>query len=104
MEEKVPFYVESICKALSINNEQELNQLMALFDKNNLISDKDDINYILDQSIEDSKGDLERFEQERGSKFEIDPDNVLKLLKEFYEEKKKKTREQSIILILINNN
>jgi hypothetical protein len=94
MEEKLPYYVESICKALSINNEQELNQLMTLFDKNN-IAQKEDMNFILDQSVEDSRGSFEKFDSERGSKLEIDPDNVLRLLKEFYEEKKKKTREQS---------
>jgi hypothetical protein len=99
MEEKLPYYVESICKALSINNEQELNQLMALFDKNNLTSEKDDMNYILDQSIEDSRGDIERFDPERGSKLEIDPDNLLRLLREFYEDKKKKTREQSNFIL-----
>jgi len=102
MDEKFPYYVESICKALSINNEQELNQLMTLFDKNNL-AEKEEMNFVLDQSAEDSGGDLKRFDTERGDKLEIDPDDVLRLLKEFYEEKKKKTREQSNFILTYSN-
>ena len=30
-EEKVPEYIESICRALNIKNEHELNELLALF-------------------------------------------------------------------------
>lgn len=96
-EEKLPFYIESICKALSINTEKELNQLMTLFDQSNL-AEKEGMNYMLDHSADDSQSG--RFDTERGNKLDIDPDNVLKLLKDFYEEKKKKSREQSILYII----
>jgi hypothetical protein len=94
-EQKLPYYIESICKALSINTEQELTQLMTLFDKNN-VAGRDDMDF-LDNSSDDSHNNSNRFNIDRGVKLDIDPDNILKILKDFYEEKKKKTKEQSKI-------
>ena len=73
-DEKLPRYIDSICRALTIKNDQELNQLMILFDKHNLNSQEE---------IKISEESLQ-----------IDPDIVLDLLKEFYLEKKNKAKEQ----------
>jgi hypothetical protein len=94
-EEKLPYYIESICKALSIKNEQELNQLLSLFDRNNL-AEKEEIKFS-EESNSESFDDGNKIKTERGNKLEIDPDTVLKLLRDFFDEKKKKSREQSNI-------
>jgi len=94
-DQRLPYYIESICKALSINTEQDLNQLITLFDKNN-IADREDTDFMLDNSSDDSQNNS-KFGLDRRAKLDIDPDIVLKLLKDFYEDKKKKTREQSTI-------
>ena len=35
VEEKLPFYMESLCRALGIKTDEDLNNLLALFDKKN---------------------------------------------------------------------
>ena len=94
-EEKVPEYVESICRALNIKSEHELNQLLELFYKHNLNDKQEDKK---DENEED-EGDSEGEEKEKNSnendEIKIDPNEVLEILKEFYNEKKKKAQEKS---------
>ena len=83
-DERFPYYVESLCKALQIKNEQELNQLINLFIKK---SQENEVNVDDNQSLKDS--------HESVSNLNIDPDRVLDYLKEFYEERKKVSKEQN---------
>ena len=100
-EEKVPEYVESICRALNIKSEHELNQLLELFYKHNLNDKQEDKK---DENEED-EGDSEGEEKEKNSnendEIKIDPNEVLEILKEFYNEKKKKAQEKSKIKNII---
>ena len=103
-EEKVPEYVESICKALNIKNEHELNQLLELFYNHDLNSKKssendnenegenENINNISENEENENK-DNNNIKKENDN-IEIDPDTVLDILKEFYNEKKKKAKEK----------
>lgn len=96
LEEKLPEYVESICKALNIKSEHELNQLLELFYKRNINDNQVNENNE-NQNLEDSE-DSENKEKEKTEKeideIKIDPDEVLDILKEFYNEKKKKAKEK----------
>lgn len=94
-EEKLPKYIESICKALNIKNEQELNQLLSLFDKHNMAEIKQEDLKMTEESNIESADDQK--EAENDNSLLIDPDIVLDLLKEFYNEKKIKSKEQSKI-------
>lgn len=76
IEEKLPFYIESLCKALSIKNESDLNQLIDLFEKKSKLTINDNDNF--DDAIS------------------IDPDKVLDYLKEFYDERKKANKNELI--------
>jgi hypothetical protein len=92
-EEKLPRYIESICRALNIKNEQELNQLLSLFDKHNQSENKqDEIRVTEESNIESGE---EKNREDKENSLIIDPDMVLDLLKEFYNEKKIKSKEQS---------
>lgn len=94
-EQKLPRYIESICKALNIKNEQELNQLLDLFEKNNM-AEKEELKISHDNSQHsDESVDVVKVKTEKGKSLIIDPDRVLELLKEFYTEKKNKAKEQS---------
>lgn len=103
-DEKLPRYIDSICKALNIKNDQELNQLMTLFDKHNLNSNED--LKISEESMSEVEGSREEEEKKNKNTLEIDPDIVMDLLKEFYLEKKNKAKEQCIInnkkILLLN--
>jgi hypothetical protein len=92
-EEKLPKYIESICKALNIKNEQELNQLLSLFDKHNMAEIKHEDLKMTEESNNESADDQKVAENDNS--LLIDPDIVLDLLKEFYNEKKIKSKEQS---------
>ncbi len=94
-EEKLPKYIESICKALNIKNEQELNQLLSLFDKHNMAEIKQEDLKMTEESNIESADDQK--EAENDNSLLIDPDIVLDLLKDFYNEKKIKSKEQSKI-------
>jgi hypothetical protein len=94
IDEKLPRYIDSICKALNIKNDQELNQLMTLFEKHNLNSNED--SKISDEGMSDIDASCEEQEKKNRNFLEIDPDNVMELLKEFYLEKKNKAKEQCI--------
>lgn len=100
LEEKLPEYVESICKALNIKNEHELNQLLELFYKKNLSENEvnENNNQNADESSESVNKDKEKDVNENDD-IKIDPDDVLDILKEFYNEKKKKAKEKSKLLL-----
>jgi len=95
----LPKYIDSICRALNIKNDQELNQLMILFDKQNLNSNEDI--QISEESLSDIDENKPDTQNNRNS-LQIDPDCVLGLLKDFYLEKKNKAKEQCRILNSIN--
>ena len=90
--ERLPRYIESICKALNIKNEQELNQLLSLFDKHNMAEKQEDIR-VTEESANES-GEENGKSRDKENYLIIDPDIVLDLLKEFYNEKKIKSKEQ----------
>lgn len=84
IEEKLPFYIESLCKALSIKNESDLNQLIDLFEKKSRLTSND---------IDTNDDDIS-----------IDPDKVLDYLKEFYDERKKANKNELIGKASSSNN
>ena len=104
LDEKLPEYVESICRALNIKSEQELNQLLELFYKHNLNNQHDDPN-AENQNIDDSQSENNNNNEHKendndninkeNDEIRIDPDEVLDILKEFYNEKKKRAKEKS---------
>jgi len=70
----------------------ELNQLISLFDKRNLIQPKNKKKY--DESDIDIDDEIQQ-EDVIDKSFEIDPDCVLEILQEFYSEKKNNSKDQS---------
>ena len=101
LDEKLPEYVESICRALNIKSEQELNQLLELFYKHNLNNQQNDPNAD-NQNMDDSQSENNNNEHKENDndnkendEIRIDPDEVLDILKEFYNEKKKRAKEKS---------
>lgn len=92
-DEKLPRYIDSICRALNIKNDQELNQLLTLFDKNNQNANEDI--KISDESMSEVEDNKPENLKNRNCLM-VDPDIVLDLLKEFYMEKKNKAKEQCI--------
>jgi hypothetical protein len=81
MDEKMPFYIESLCRSLNIKSEKELNNLLAIFERYNLNTDKPD--------------DEEENENEQNRGLRIDPDQVIEILKLFKSEKDKLAQEHS---------
>ena len=86
VDEKLPLYIESLCRSLNIKSEEELNDLLSIFDKFNknvantneqLISEEDD-----EENIEKNV-------------LKIDPDEVMELLKLFKTEKDKMAQQHS---------
>jgi hypothetical protein len=100
-DEKLPYYIESICKALNIKNESELNQLLSIFDKRNLVKPK--VIKKTDESNDSNEDEFKVEDDEKEKSFEIDPDCVIELLEEFYNEKKINSKDQSKILKFIYN-
>ena len=88
-EEKVPEYIESICKALNIKNEHELNELLELFYKRNINEENNE-----NQEGKEDESENSENKQKDNDEIEIDPDQVLDILKEFYNVKKKKAKEK----------
>jgi hypothetical protein len=84
MDEKMPFYIESLCRSLNIKSEKELNNLLAIFDRYNLNTEHNNID---DEDDENT--------QTRGLR--IDPDQVMEILKLFKSEKDKLAQEHSKI-------
>ena len=101
-EEKVPEYVESICRALNIKSEHELNQLLELFYKHNL-NDKQEDKKNENEEEDDSEGEEKEKNSNENDEIKIDPNEVLEILKEFYNEKKRKAQEKSKKKILFIN-
>jgi hypothetical protein len=85
-DEKLPLYIESLCRSLNIKSEGELNHLLSIFDKFN-------------QNIVNTNSNLmnEDDEEENTEKniLKIDPDEILGLLKAFKSEKDKMAQEHS---------
>lgn len=98
LDTKLPYMVESICKSLQIKNENELNQLLDLFDKKSIQLDTENEN--LEDEIENAEN-KDGSDEEKDSidkkenKLNIDPDKVIDYLKEFYEERKKNSKNES---------
>jgi hypothetical protein len=92
-DERLPHYIESICRALNIKNEQELNQLLILFDKRNIA--KNNLIKKSEDSGNESENDDKNEDEEKEKSFVIDPDCVIKLLEDFYNEKKINSKDQS---------
>jgi hypothetical protein len=81
MDEKIPYYIESLCRSLNIKSEKELNNLLAIFDKFNLNA----FNHLDDDDEENTEN--------KGLR--IDPDQVIEILKLFNSEKNKLAQEHS---------
>ena len=92
-EEKVPEYIESICRALNIKNEHELNELLALFYKSNKENKKPgDENEENKEKEEESENSEDK--QKDNDDVSFEKDNVLNILKEFSRVKAKKAKEK----------
>ena len=92
-EEKVPEYIESICRALNIKNEHELNELLALFYKSNKDNKKpgDDNE---ENKEKDDESENSEDKQKDNDDISFEKDNVLNILKEFSRVKAKKAKEK----------
>jgi hypothetical protein len=99
-EERLPLYIESICKALNIKNENELNSLLQLFDSHNEAENKIVEIKITEDSNNDS-GEEVIMKEKVENNLKINPDKVLKLLEDFYNMKIKQSKEQSKLFFLI---
>jgi hypothetical protein len=86
VDEKLPFYIESLCRSLNIKSEEELNDLLSIFDKfnNNVVNAND--NLINEEEDE---------ENTEKNVLKIDPDEVMELLKVFKAEKDKMAQQHS---------
>ena len=93
-EEKVPEYIESICRALNIKNEHELNELLALFYKSNKDNKKLDDENEENKEKEDDSENSEENKQKDNDDISFEKDNVLNILKEFSRVKAKKAKEK----------
>ena len=93
-EEKVPEYIESICRALNIKNEHELNELLALFYKSNKDNKKLDDDNEENKEKEDDSENSEENKQKDNDDISFEKDNVLNILKEFSRVKAKKAKEK----------
>jgi len=93
VDEKLPFYMESLCRSLGIKTEEDLNGLLALFDKKNKATVEE---VKLDEDDENFQGDDVETSQKNkpGIQLELNPDEILLYLQEFLQEKKKKHTEQ----------
>ncbi len=92
-EEKVPEYIESICRALTIKNEHELNELLALFYKSNKENKKSGDENEENKEKEDESENSED-KQKDNDDISFEKDNVLNILKEFSRVKAKKAKEK----------
>ena len=83
-EEKVPGYIESICRALNIKNEHELNELLALFYKSNKNVKKEEDDEEEGKEKEDEGENSEDKNKDNDNDdVSFEKDNVLNILKEF---------------------
>jgi hypothetical protein len=86
VDEKLPFYIESLCRSLNIKSEEELNDLLSIFDKFNKNIANTNENLI---SEEEDEENVEK------NVLKIDPDEVMELLKIFKMEKDKMAQQHS---------
>jgi len=102
IDEKLPYYMESLCKSMGIKTDEDLNGLLALFDKKNIArveEIKTDEDFVENEEMENHE------KVKQGNNLELNTDEILMYLKEFLQEKKKRRDEQSnnyIILIIPN--
>jgi len=92
-EEKVPEYIESICRALNIKNEHELNELLALFYKSNK-DNKKSVDENEENKEKDDESENSEDKQKDNDDISFEKDNVLNILKEFSRVKAKKAKEK----------
>ena len=93
-EEKVPEYIESICRALNIKNEHELNELLTLFYKSNKDNKKEEENEENKEKEDDLDNSEEKNKDNDNDDIVFEKDNVLNILKEFSRVKTKKAKEK----------
>ena len=92
IDDKLPLYMESLCKSLGIKTDEDLNGLLALFDKKNkaVVEEIKTEEEVLDGD------EMENVNKTRqGNNLELNTDEILMYLKEFLQEKKKRRDEQS---------
>ena len=96
-DEKLPYYIESICKALQIKNENDLILLLDLFEKkSDEIKEEEALN---NENMDELDNQSERDEKEKNfNRLKIDPDRVIEYFKEFNAEKKKNTKNESKLI------
>ena len=82
-EEKVPEYIESICRALNIKNEHELNELLSLFYKSNKNNKKEEENEEGKEKEDDLENSEDKNKDNDNDDVSFEKDNVLNILKEF---------------------
>lgn len=98
-DEKFPIFLGSICKALNIKNEIELNQLLDLFYAESRRAEEEA------KELEENKEEVNKEEEDKNSEsneeanndpdlLKIDPDNVLPILIKFHEDKKQRAQEK----------
>ena len=93
-EEKVPEYIESICRALNIKNEHELNELLSLFYKSNKNNKKEEDNEEAKEKEDDLDNSEDKNKDNDNDDVSFEKDNVLNILKEFSRVKTKKAKEK----------
>ncbi|MCQ2820774.1 MAG: hypothetical protein MJ252_26240 [archaeon] len=93
-EEKFPKYMESICKALGIKNETELNQMLDFFYA--AAKEKEEKPKAEDEEDNKEEGEEEKsqIQEEDTNVLKINPDEVLTILMKFNEDKKRRNREK----------
>ena len=92
IDEKLPYYMESLCKSMGIKTDEDLNGLLALFDKKN----KATVEEIKTEEEFLENDDMENLNKtKQGNTLELNTDEILTYLKEFLQEKKKRRDEQS---------
>ena len=84
--------MESLCKSMGIKTDEDLNGLLALFDKKN----KATVEEIKTEEEFLENDDMENLNKtKQGNTLELNTDEILTYLKEFLQEKKKRRDEQS---------
>jgi hypothetical protein len=89
-------YIESICKALNIKDEMELDQLLVLFEERN--QNKSDQVKVSEESNDENEEN--RISNVKMNNLVIDPDIVLDILETYYKLKKNLAKKQSNLYIL----
>jgi hypothetical protein len=93
-------YIESICKALNIKDEMELDQLLVLFEERN--QNKSDQVKMSEESNDENEEN--RISNVKMNNLVIDPDIVLDILETYYKLKKNLAKKQSNYFKYFNYN